>query len=119
MKKVFLIIMILLLASVLHADAFKIMGGVNFLKYYQSPKEENYKWSYKLGFCFGGGFEINLTDEEIFSVEVDGFYIQKKGGRVEEGALEQEAVFDLSALWIPALCRFRFTFDSPFYVFGG
>ena len=119
MKKVFLVIMSLVLTPALHADAFKLMGGANFLKYYQTPKVESFKWNYKVGFCVGGGFEINLTDDAIFSVEVDGFYIQKKGGRVEEGALNQEAVFNLSALCIPALFRARFKFDSPFYIFGG
>ena len=111
--------MTLLLNSVLHADAFKLMGGVNFLKYYQTPKVENFKWNWKIGFGIGGGFEIDLTDDEIFSVEVDGFYIQKKGGRIEEGVINQEAVFNLSALFIPALFRARFKFDSPFYIFGG
>jgi len=119
MKKIFLIIMSLLMTPALHADAFKLMGGVNLLKYYQTPGEENFKWNWKIGYCIGGGFEIDLTDDEIFSVEVDGFYIQKKGGRVGEGALNQEAVFDLSALCIPALFKTRFKFDSPFYIFGG
>jgi opacity protein-like surface antigen len=119
MKKVSLVIMSLVLTSALHADAFKIMGGANLLKYYQTPTAENFKWNYKVGFGIGGGFEIDLTDDAIFSVEADGFYIQKKGGRIEEGVLDQEAVFSLSALCIPVLFRARFKFDSPFYVFGG
>jgi len=119
MKKISLIIMSLVLTSVLHADAFKLMGGANFLKYYQTSTAETFEWNYKTGFCVGGGFEINLTDDAIFSVEVDAFYIQKKGGRVEEGASNQEAVFNLSTLCIPALFRARFKFDSPFYILGG
>jgi len=119
-KKILFVVLTLMVVSALHADAFKFMGGVNLLKYSQVPKGENFQWNYKIGFCMGGGFEIDLTEEKIFSVEINAFYLQKKGARVEADALnDKEAVFNLSTLFIPALFRVKFSYDSPMYLFGG
>lgn len=120
MKKSLIVLLNIIMASALYADAFKLMGGLNLAKYSLSPKEGSIDWSYKLGFCVGGGFEIGLVEDDIIAVEVDGFLIQKKGSRAETSALnDSKSDYHLNTLCVPVISKIKFKYDSAFYVLGG
>lgn len=120
MKKFLLFSIILALAPVLRADTFKLMGCMNFLKYSILTQENNTGWQYAASFCAGAGFEIDLTYNKIFAIEVDGLYIQKKGSFVEDADKPHlKKPYNLNVLCIPILSRIRLTSRSPFYFLSG
>jgi hypothetical protein len=119
-KKILFIILMLTVVSGLYADGFKLMVGLNLLKYSARASEGTYRWSQKLGLCAGGGFEFDLSESQRIAIEIDGFIVQKKGIRTEEGEpTNEELTFSMSTLRIPLLVRFRPKASLPLYVLGG
>lgn len=120
MKKFLFVLLIIAITSELNADAFKLMGGVNLLKYSATPKEGDIKWSYNLGYCMGGGFEFNLTESNTLAVELDGLLLYRKGSKIESSdSKTTKTNFTLSTVCIPALARLRLKSNFPFYLLGG
>jgi len=109
-----------LLVSGLHADAIKLMGGINLSKYSLSPKEQNIKWSYNPGFCIGAGIEFDLIPNGNIAFEVDGLMIQKKGSEMEDVVSPGlKTNYRLSLLCFPAMVRVKFKVESSIYLLGG
>ena len=106
--------------SGLHADGFKLMVGLNLLKYSARANEGTFRWSQKLGLCVGGGFEFDLSESQRIAVEIDGFLVQKKGVRIEDGeSTNGELTFSMNTLRIPVLARFKPKASLPLYLLGG
>lgn len=106
--------------SGLYADGFKLMVGLNLLKYSARASEGTFQWSQKLGLCAGGGFEFDLCESQKIAIEIDGFIVQKKGVRIEDGESSSgELTFSMSTLRFPLLARFKPKTSFPFYVLGG
>ncbi|MFQ5722408.1 MAG: porin family protein [Candidatus Aminicenantales bacterium] len=122
MKKaatLFLILCFTLLTALpLHPDSFKLITGLNLLKY-SSLTEENFQWRYKPGFCVGAGFEFDLAEEEILAIEVDAFILQKKGSKVSAENSDFRYIYHLNSLCFPALVRLKAKEHWPFYFLGG
>jgi len=117
MKKILFIVMSIVLVSGLYGDAFKIMGGLNLSKYTTSLEKEGCKLSYKIGFCMGGGLEIDLN--ENIAIEVDCFFIQK-GSKIELPDFPGlKSNFKLGTICLPVLAKVKFKRDSIFYILGG
>ena len=106
--------------SGLYADGFKLMVGLNLLKYSARASEGTFRWGQKLGLCIGGGFEFDLSESQRIAIEIDGFLVQKKGVRIEDGkSTNGELTFSMSTLRIPALTRFKPKASLPLYLLGG
>lgn len=106
----------LTISTFLHAD-FKIMGGLNLSKYSVSPNKENMSWNYKLGFLAGIGLEKKLNYKLL--IEFDFLYFQK-GSKVESSDLhDSKWKYNLKAISIPVLLRFKFMDRTSPYIFGG
>ncbi len=102
--------------STLHAD-FKIFGGLNLSKYNVSPDDNNMNWNYKLGFLTGIGLEKKLSHNLL--LEFDFLYF-KKGSKVKPSdPSDAKRKYNLNALSIPILLRFKFSDGTSPYVFGG
>ena len=102
----------------LQADSFKLITGLNLLKY-SNLAEENFQWRYKPGFCVGAGFEFDLTEEETLAIEVDALLLQKQGSKVSTENSDIRFVYHLNSLCFPALVRFKAREQWPFYFLGG
>jgi len=110
----------MLLASGLYADGIKLIGGLNLLKYSYTLGESETSWGYSPGFCGGAGFEFDLSESAIFTIEIDGLLMQRKGSMiVDSDSPELNSSYSLSFLCIPLLAQFRFKSNFPFYVLGG
>lgn len=106
--------------SGLYADGFKLMVGLNLLKYSARASEGTFRWSQKLGLCAGGGFEFDLGESQKIAIEIDGFIVQKKGARIEDGkSTNGELTFSMSTLRFPVLARFKPKASFPLYMLGG
>lgn len=106
--------------SGLYADGFKLMVGLNLLKYSARASEGTFRWSQKLGLCAGGGFEFDLCESQKIAIEIDGFIVQKKGARIEDGkSTNGELTFSMSTLRFPVLARFKPKASFPLYMLGG
>ena len=112
------VIFSLLTAVSLQADSFKLITGINLLKYY-SLTEENFHWNYKPSFCFGAGFEFAFNEEETLAVEVDAFLLQKQGSKISEENKNLRFIYHLNSLCFPALARVKAKERWPFYFLGG
>ena len=117
MKRLFnLFLCMLIVSTSLHAD-FKIMGGLNLSRYSVSPEEGNLNWNYKLGFLAGIGLEKKLNYKLL--LEFDFLYFQK-GSNVDSPSLpDSKWKYNLKAISIPVLLRFKFMDRTSPYVFGG
>ena len=102
----------------LQADSFKLITGLNLLKY-SNQAEENFQWRYKPGFCVGAGFEFDLTEEETIAIEVDAFLLQKQSSKVSEENSDLRFIYHLNSLCFPALVRLKAKEQWPFYFLGG
>lgn len=90
------------------------------MKYSSSPQDETLKWSYKVGFCVGAGFEFDLAENEKIAIEVDGLILQKKGNKIGSSlASDSKSIYHLNTLCIPALVRTKLKSNLPFYFLGG
>ncbi|MFQ6108681.1 MAG: hypothetical protein ACE5L7_03910 [Candidatus Aminicenantales bacterium] len=119
MKKVVFVLMIVSITSALHADGFKLMGGMNLWKYSAKAQEGAFAWSYKTGFCAGAGFEFDLTESQRMAVEIDALLVQKKGSYPEGGSSDVGWTYSLTTMRIPALARFKPRTTFPLYLLGG
>lgn len=111
--------MIVSITSALHADGFKLMGGMNLWKYSAKAQEGAFAWSYKTGFCAGAGFEFDLTESQRMAVEIDALLVQKKGSYPEGGSSDVGWTYSLTTMRIPALARFKPRTTFPLYLLGG
>jgi len=106
----------LTISTFLHAD-FKIIGGLNLSKYSVSPNKENLSWNYKIGFLAGIGLEKKLNYKLL--IEFDFLYFQK-GSKGESSSLpDNKWTYNLKAISIPVLLRFKFMDRTSPYIFGG
>lgn len=119
MRKILFILLMVLMSPGLYADGFKLMGGLNLLKYSARAQEGSFTWNYKLGVCVGAGFEFDLTESQKIAIEIDGFIVQKKGSRPEEGSSNVKWTYSLTTLRIPTLARFKPQTAFPLYLLGG
>lgn len=119
MRKILFILSMALMSTGLYADGFKLMGGLNLLKYSAKAQEGSFAWSHKLGLCVGGGFEFDLTESQKIAIEIDGFLVQKKGSRPEQGSSNVKLTYSLTTLRIPTLARFKPQTSFPLYLLGG
>ena len=108
----------LISAASLHPDSFKLIAGLNLLKY-SNLAEENFQWRYKPGFCVGAGFEFDLTEEETIAIEIDALLLQKQGRKVSPENSNIRFVYHLNSLCFPALVRLKAKEQWPFYFLGG
>ncbi len=108
----------LISAAYLPADSFKLITGLNLLKY-SNLAEENFQWRYKPGFCVGAGFEFDLREEENLAIEVDALLLQKQGSKVSTENSNVRFVYHLNSLCFPAMVRFKAKEQWPFYFLGG
>jgi len=124
MKRLFIIVMSIALASEAFAQQLKIIGGMNLAKYPQEPAlvwiavaGYHHEPAYKPGFLGGIGIEFALTRN--IALEIDGLYIQKGSHYVYSFNKEGNIKHNLNVISALLLIKFKFLQGSSPYVLGG
>jgi len=111
---------LLFACSFLEADSFKLMGGLNLIKYSSFPSTRNADWRLNIGLCVGAGIEFDLTENKRLAIEIDGMMIQKKGTlTIDPSRPDLNTDYNLSTISVPALAKIKPITGIPFYFFGG
>ena len=134
-KKLSLILLfIIILVPGLHAQEFKLIGGVNTSEYITGNHihlllstdpisaslnaDSYYKWEYKSGFLIGVGVEYPLNKR--ISIEIDGLYFQRGSKLRVADVPNWEKKYSLAVISFPVLIKIKpYTYTSPYIVGGG
>jgi hypothetical protein len=123
MKKVFVFLSLLLLATWAYPADFKIMAGLSLSKSTERIGPDDGVWLYPphpefgAGFAAGGGIEFSLTRN--LAIEADALFFQK-GSRIRyEMSAIAPGVARISELSIPVLVKVFFKPGTSPYILGG